>query len=378
MDADSVFYNNSEVANYDIERLAAEHAEHAEQVGREKAEREARLAKIPLEDCHEKYRELPPPKHDVPDDELPFKVITEIAYSEGWYCGIFEIPSNVAYAPPPFHWVHDSLGRQQFVPWIIEAPLNSVEILEALLKPAHPFEIHTARHVQRRCSPDAKKGTRNRRLYDEYIRLQGQLELDREISYILVPRTAVDNIHKITFGTFVPVVLNYISIPWGKGWGCPWALVLYNKPVPGTIHTYENSLKERLGELELSEDERKFRRSLLRHGTIPLPECLIDWFAGRPGKSAALPYFASADELETNRKDAVDEGQRTHHGDSYLLAPCCLPTLDYEAARRQREHHLEVIFRRINGKGKQNGQHGCNKGSVSRTGSQRKNPRIEA
>lgn len=74
------------------------------------------------------------------------------------------------------------------VPWVIEAPVNSVEILEAILKPSHPFQVDTARHVHRGCNEtatDKRQLNESRKLYSKYTQLQGRLELiDRDISFI--------------------------------------------------------------------------------------------------------------------------------------------------------------------------------------------------
>lgn len=104
------------------------------------------------------------------------------------------------------------------VPWVIEAPVNSVEILEAILKPSHPFQVDTARHVHRGCNEtatDKRQLNESRKLYSKYTQLQGRLELiDRDISFICVPRLAVQTIRKTLWGVFTPVRLEYISIPW--------------------------------------------------------------------------------------------------------------------------------------------------------------------
>lgn len=220
------------------------------------------------------------------------------------------------------------------VPWIIEAPLNSVELLEAILKPSHPFEIHTARHVRRGCAQmignEWQRALLKRR-YAEYIRQQGRLELDREISFICVPTTALETIHTNFFGVFIPVQLQYLSIPWSteaepRSLAHPWALVLHDRPWPGTIHTYGNRLGRLLEAHELLGTQ--LRRSLLKDGTSPLPECLWDWFDGKAGTTAALPYYASEEEVDTSREiaDTVVQGEGVHEGPQGVVGPCCLPT----------------------------------------------------
>lgn len=192
------------------------------------------------------------------------------------------------------------------VPWIIEAPLKSVEILEAILKPSHPFQIYTARQVHHGCNEtatDKRQLSESRKLYSEYIQLQGRLKLDRDISFICVPRLAIQTIRKTLWGVFTPVRLQYISIPWNVPgeWPTllhPWALVLHDKSHSGTIHTYEKRFEGLLKELDWSRSQ--FQRTLVKHGTTPVPECLWDWFAGRPGTTAALPYFAAPEEVHAN------------------------------------------------------------------------------
>lgn len=108
-------------------------------------------------------------------------------------------------------------------------------------------------------------------------------------------------------GRFWLVQLAYISIPWYSVSNEPrnlihlWALVLHSKPRPGSLHTYETRLAKLLQELDLVGCD--FQRSLLRPGTTPLPEYPWDWFAGIPGKTAALAYFAiKNDEYNDNDK----------------------------------------------------------------------------
>jgi hypothetical protein len=202
------------------------------------------------------------------------------------------------------------------VPWIIEAPLNSVEILEAILKPSHPFKIHTARHVRRTCTRDMDwdKGRFHnifvlKKLHAEYIRLQGRLEVeDREISFVCIPAMHILTIRSRLWGVFTPVLLNYVSITWlTKAYEFPSlqhprALVQHGqKPLPGSIYSYERRLHRLLKDLGLQNCQ--FQRSLLKLGTSPLPEHLWDWFAGRPGTTAALPYLAPAEVVDANRED---------------------------------------------------------------------------
>lgn len=73
-------------------------------------------------------------------------------------------------------------------PFIVEAPVNSVEVLEALLKPDVPFEVHKAKLISLGPRPHAKP--RQQKLYEEWANGPGRLRTEerREISIICVPR----------------------------------------------------------------------------------------------------------------------------------------------------------------------------------------------
>lgn len=216
------------------------------------------------------------------------------------------------------------------IPWIIEAPLNSVEVFEAILQPSFPFEIHTACHFHR--PGVTKRGAKvdvkyydplpkRQALYREYARLQGRLEQAREISYICIPSSALELIRNKLGNTFWPVALQYITIPWASPrLFTPWALVLLNTLTSVFPHTYEyrvSALLERLG-LE----DCDFQRSLLRPGTTPLPENLQDYYRGIPGK-AGLSYYrgttdGGSDEMSPMSgceevRDAADTTQGPQH-----------------------------------------------------------------
>ncbi|KAI1121665.1 hypothetical protein F5Y10DRAFT_271870 [Nemania abortiva] len=193
-------------------------------------------------------------------------------------------------------------GNEHTIPWIVEAPLNSVEILEALLKPPQPLQIYTARHVPRsmittEMNPKIPMLDRRQPAYREFIRTQGRLTEDREISYVCVRENVIRDLRRALCARVTPVQLCYISIPysWGNGHQellHPWAFV-FNRipdPMPEDKYSYGNGLKELLVELNLTECD--FERSLLKPGMTPLPECLRDWYFGIPGQKAALPYYA--------------------------------------------------------------------------------------
>ncbi|KAI0555602.1 hypothetical protein F4679DRAFT_594068 [Xylaria curta] len=221
-------------------------------------------------------------------------------------------------------------GYENTVVWIVEAPLNSVEVLEALFKPKRPLEIFTARHVPRGCVdisrcrwPSTVKEAQ--RAYREFTKFQGRLTEDREISFVCVPEKAVRPLRDRLKCRFCPVKLCYISIPFSIGGEPvlrhPWALVLHDEPHPSGLHTYENRLNTLLDDLSLT--GCGFERSLLKPGITPLPECLWDWYVGVPGHSAALPYYAAnagalmdkEDEsprvLDTENKEVVEKGEVT-------------------------------------------------------------------
>jgi len=236
-------------------------------------------------------------------DELPLKTNHELMWAGARYVGMLEPSANMADKIPKTNIPGTADSR--LVPFMIEAPLNSVEVLEAILKPSEPFKIHKAHHIHRglRKKVDGKNLRLSSQLYRkacrhyaEYSRWQGRLAKERAISFVCIPEKAIEILRDTLRGTFWPVKLIYISIPWSydpikdpRGLEHPWALVLQRKPEDGTIHTYENRFKDLLERLNLV--GCNFGRSLLTPGTVPLPECLWDWFAGVSGKTAALPYY---------------------------------------------------------------------------------------
>lgn len=81
--------------------------------------------------------------------------------------------------------------------FLIEAPLNAVELYEAILKPRTPLKVHSARLVPRkiRKGEDASR----RALVEEYVNGQGKLAgsgnganaADREVHFIVIPRDTI-------------------------------------------------------------------------------------------------------------------------------------------------------------------------------------------
>lgn len=202
------------------------------------------------------------------------------------------------------------LSSVGWIPWIIEAPLNSVEVLEALLKPSKPFEIYTARHIARpriaRAEHDRRRVIYDR-LYVEYKRYQGRLEEERDVRFICVPTPTFKELRAKLRLIWVPMRLHYISIKWGGGdlpktVAQPWALFLQDTC---TARTYEAELSRLLKQCNLL--DCKFERSLLRPGTTPLPETLWDLFGGYPGTSGALPYYVKEEDDAEQRGVELQE-----------------------------------------------------------------------
>lgn len=85
-----------------------------------------------------------------------------------------------------------------------------------------------------------------------------------------------------------PVQLQYMSIPvrvsGAKTVRSPYAAVCYNGH-----RVYHKKLRALLKDMNLANDP--LDRSLLRPGTLPLPETLKDYMEGVPGKDAATPYY---------------------------------------------------------------------------------------
>lgn len=202
---------------------------------------------------------------------------------------IYDRYTNIFEAVPPSRIPEDSacIGPDE-VPFLIEAPLNSVELYEALLKPAKPFEVHTARLIPRK----TRAYEARRQLVDEYLTGQGRLAgkgaaAEREVSFIVLPRDSIWMLQM--FNHFLwPVQLQYMSLPVRmsdqRTVRSPYALVCYQ-----AHRVYHKKLKALLRDYKLS--NCGFERSLLRPGTAPVPETLREYMDGEPGKDAATPYY---------------------------------------------------------------------------------------
>lgn len=202
---------------------------------------------------------------------------------------IYDRYTNIFEAVPPSRIPEESvrIGPDEVL-FLIEAPLNSVELYEALLKPAKPFEVHTARLIPRK----TRAYEARRQLVDEYLTGQGRLAgkgpaAEREVSFIVLPRDTIWQLQM--FNHFLwPVQLQYMSLPVRmsdqKTVRSPYALVCYQ-----AHRVYHKKLKALLRDYKLS--NCGFERSLLRPGAAPLPETLREYMDGESGKDAATPYY---------------------------------------------------------------------------------------
>ncbi|KAH7326152.1 hypothetical protein B0I35DRAFT_474838 [Stachybotrys elegans] len=281
---------------------------------------------------------------------MPLIAYHSVLGQRGMYNRIFEPGHLLEEDETP----HTSIpGQGGFRPWLIEAPLNSVELLEAMLQPSQPFEVFKTHHVPRRpiskqsyqklyaSEPGnvlddywlEKRHKSEQEGYADFLRRQGHLTRDGEISFICVPESAVAPLHDKLFTTFTFIDAHWISIPWNEGDGKitlrhPTALVLFYQPGPNrerrftpywvrdakelrrlkqpprVCPTYDEVLRRVMEEYGVGGSD--FSRSLLAPGTVPLPETLLDWYFGRQGNEAALPYFAKSAE---DNEEMVDEAE---------------------------------------------------------------------
>lgn len=111
---------------------------------------------------------------------------------------IYDRYTNIFEPVPPESLPEDCvrLGPDDVL-FLIEAPLNAVELYEAILKPRTPFKVHTASLIPRK----VRAGEAGRRaLADEYVNGQGKLAgsgssganaVDREVHFIVLPRDTI-------------------------------------------------------------------------------------------------------------------------------------------------------------------------------------------
>ncbi|KAI3319956.1 hypothetical protein HD806DRAFT_525248 [Xylariaceae sp. AK1471] len=238
---------------------------------------------------------------------------------------------NCIFGPPPFSILVPETtipGQRGLTPWLIEAPLNSVELLEAVLKPSQPFKIYKAHHVflprpimdmplkpvkkddwldfwhEAAYKSEIRWMKLQKALHKEFYKGQGRLTCDREVSFVYLDKGAMETMLNDFMFTYHAVRLNWIAIPWNSGedqptsLAHPWPLVLRQQPTPEfSYRFYFHRMLEERGLASLAESG--FPRSLLEQGTVPLPETLRDWLMGIPGETAALPYFAPTAEENT-------------------------------------------------------------------------------
>ncbi|KAM0474763.1 hypothetical protein ACHAP7_007724 [Fusarium lateritium] len=218
-----------------------------------------------------------------------------------YYC-IFDSNPN-PYGPGPEATDPEYMGHL-VTPWIVEAPFNSVEVFEAILKPDKPLRVYKTRHFHKPCASRARSSRPHsqRRLiyqkaqYAEYARFQGRLEQDREVSFVYLPTSDSPKILEAIEPFCYPVKLMYLSIPWHSSSECVSALIPYHRCDPHTGATYPEILQALLKHLGIPDCD--FQRSLLEPGTTPLPENLEDWIEGIPGTSIALPYYRKISQVK--------------------------------------------------------------------------------
>lgn len=260
-------------------------------------------------------------------DDFPVRDFDSVVFSHDRYLGIFEWPEDLR--QKDLSTAQSGLPQipKDWVPVMIEAPVSSVEIIEAILKPEQPFQIYKTHHVPcRRVTQIAfpQDLTHRQRVYDEYARFQGRLERDdREVSFICIPRSSLRRLR--AFGICWPVCLHYISISFAppcapiKDLCHPWAVVLRLRPSNGVkcgTGLASTTNAERLHALleKLGIPGCRFERSLLQPGTIPLPECVLDWIEGISGSTLALPYFPQ--DSQANMSEGEDSDITLDHLDN--------------------------------------------------------------
>lgn len=211
---------------------------------------------------------------------------------------IYDRYTNIFEPIPPARLPPDCvpLGPNDVI-FLIEAPLNAVEVYEAMFRPRQPFRVHSARLIPRKIRTDDK----HKQLVNEYLIGQGKLTndggpLDREVSFIVLPRDTIWQL-QMFHGFMWPVQLQYMSIPvevsGARTVRNPYAIVCYNNH-----RAYHRKLKTLLKKLHLA--DCRFERSLLRPGTAPLSETLKEYMEGKPGQDAARPYYAQFTEDNIN------------------------------------------------------------------------------
>lgn len=249
---------------------------------------------------HRKSQSVPKFGPQVPSD-IPVREWGKLRLSGSRYVAAFQSSYDIQDRIPKT----EVPGCVDQVAYIIQAPLNSVEILEAILQPETPFQIHKASHI-----PQTGRTANDRlwrkmryllphhqRLYREYKRFQGRLEKDREVSFVYFSSSSMYKLGEFYRHHGCSLVQAfYICLPWYNGFRKqvvhPWITVQTIGPGLGVIplYTYEAQVRKILSTLGLPEN-CTFARSLLKPGEEPLPAYVLDWFRGIPGSAQALPYF---------------------------------------------------------------------------------------
>lgn len=136
--------------------------------------------------------------------DIPLKDLDTLLHSHGRYNLSFQYSKEFQNHIPDINVPGDLDRRLQAV--VIQAPLNSVEIFEAILRPAAPLRVYRARHVGPQMPPTSsdelyqKARTmaclrRDRALYCEYKRFQGRLEKeDREVAFVCLSNSCISKL----------------------------------------------------------------------------------------------------------------------------------------------------------------------------------------
>ena len=168
--------------------------------------------------------------------------------------------------------------------WIIEAPVNSVEVLEDILKPPHPYEIYKVRPIrQYRRGPLAQK-------MQMWQDSEGKLFQDREIQFVILSVEEWKHLlHWFDIRDFSTEPLTHMFIPWfdqlGKRLSPVWGALFasHREDIKARGLTCESARQAILKELGLM--GHCFSRSLLPSDAAPLPEDRTALYEGRPGVS---------------------------------------------------------------------------------------------
>ncbi|EON66272.1 hypothetical protein W97_05665 [Coniosporium apollinis CBS 100218] len=206
------------------------------------------------------------------------------------------------YAPvdniPDPHYPIDPLGIERR--WLIEAPINSVEVLEAILKPAVPYKVHQARPIRQYRPGPLTQSEQN--LQD----CRNRLFLDREVSFVILGfRECYRLSDWFEKRGFWSPPFSQFTIPWfstkrGK-YLSPVEFALFSEV---SDHTRANGLTRESATRAVLEElgllGQSLSRSLLPHGAVALPENSTAWIKGRPGTTSE--YTASAEQIYEARR----------------------------------------------------------------------------